>query len=89
MSNTSSNDWPAQTRRSVIAALLSRDNQIKRKTVADLLGMSQAQISADIQRMVEIAPGFISYDLSQKCYLLAKPKALEKFPPPDWMQIHL
>lgn len=87
MSNQSSDSWAAVTRRSLIAALLRRDGHIQRGTVATLLDMSPHQISADIQRMLEIAPGLLDYNPSQKRYNLRDSGSLDKFAPPSWLSI--
>lgn len=87
MSNQSSDSWAATTRRALIAALLLRDGHIQRGTVATLLDMSPHQISADIQRMLEIAPGLLDYSTSEKRYNLRNAAALDKFAPPSWLSI--
>lgn len=89
MSNLSSDSWAASTRRALIASLLRRDGYIQRGTVATLLDMSPHQISADLQRMLEIAPGLLDYSPSQKRYNLNPKKAgaLDKFAPPSWLWI--
>ncbi len=57
-----------QTRLAWIERYAATRGHIRRKDVAAAFGLSLAQASADIQRLLEIAPNLFRYSLNDKTY---------------------
>lgn len=56
---------------------------VKRTDIAKALGISRAQASSDLQRLHELHPGCLDYDLRAKTYRWADQRRTPKLSIPD------
>lgn len=61
--------YAEEQRLRLIDFLLGHYGSVRRSAIMDFFGVSQPQASADIKRYMEVAPGNMRYDKSEKAYV--------------------
>lgn len=86
MSNSTNSDsaFPA-LRLAWIERRAARVGTIQRKEICEAFDISLAQASSDLQRIQELLPGCLDYDLKAKHYRWTRKERRFHFPPPSFL----
>lgn len=83
MNTSTDKHWPS-IRRAWIERRAARLGSINRKEISSALGISLAQVSEDLQELLRLHPGCLTYDLSVKTYHWTKDRE-PALPLPEWI----